>query len=949
MAKKPDKNNMPAQQKDIKDLVKRVNKFEDNLNAIDKSFSNMSVEFKEYVNNVGDISLGMSDFLDLQKDSLAGFGKDLTGSMKETLKWSERLQYDINSITDTNIRNMNAGIASMDEMKSETGKMMEQRVGALMEKLRKADHSEAVEIIAQLHAMREESFATLEEEEAKRIEFMTATATHGLEKIDTFGTMLTQSIAESLPSLDKFAENILGGGILGKVAGGLIRKRKAKKTAEQQAKMISAQGGQVDQARQAGLDAAANRAEGVPMLAAFTQGQDAMIASLQEQNYYFRELLDLQDVQTESILDAKEEDAEAAREAERRHDESLRAGKGGKIVAGGEKKKGILGTIVSAIGGGLMAALQGQWIAKAASFILSPLKAVVSLASSGISKAVGFIMPKKWTAGISKFFKSTDTQQKTIMKSSKKTGGFLTKLIDTIKNVFKGIIDIIKTIFKTVMDVITSIAKGIGDVMKEIARGIGYFGKKNVLLGAIALGIVAGSIFVFAKAMVEFTKVNWKAVGVAAVSILLLVGTLAALGALMMTGVGAVALLLGAVALLVVAGAMWVLGKAMQEFAKAADIAIPAIEVIGELMIRFAKIVAKPFLKIAEVIMTVVTKLGDVVIKILDTVGKVFTTFIQSMVPIIDSIADLIVRPIEAVGDVIVGIVTAIGDAVTKVITGTADTFERFGSAGLAAGIGKTALAIGGLSLAIVAFAAAEAGGKILGAVGNIIGGFLSLFGGGDPPTALEIIAALSTMDPGSLEKVPKLIDNISKSLRRFGGITVDTDGAENAIYILAEIADELGEEDRLTAFSRLSRINMQSFADGMMSLLEVGKDVHKSDAASVWGWLGEIMGIGGHLVDPDKLGKQARAINVFAQALSNLAKSVVELNQATNPLAQNQQMNISLSAEGRMNELAMAGGPAPNMVSNTNSVVKNSQHFSLPINSRNEDNTLNAIATSRR
>ena len=89
-----------------------------------------------------------------------------------------------------------------------------------------------------------------------------------------------------------------------------------------------------------------------------------------------------------------------------------------------------------------------------------------------------------------------------------------------------------------------------------------------VLKGAAALVIVAAAVFVFGKAVQEFMKVSWEAVGMAVVSMLALVGAVALLGAIMSSGVGAVAILAGAAAMLVVAASVLVLGIALQQIGK---------------------------------------------------------------------------------------------------------------------------------------------------------------------------------------------------------------------------------------------------------------------------------------------------------------------------------------------------------------------------------------------
>jgi hypothetical protein len=98
---------------------------------------------------------------------------------------------------------------------------------------------------------------------------------------------------------------------------------------------------------------------------------------------------------------------------------------------------------------------------------------------------------------------------------------------------------------------------GLLDSMKSIKMG-------EVLKGAAALLVVAAAVFVFGKAVQEFMKVSWDAVGMAVVSMLALVGAVALLGAIMTSGVGAVAILAGAAAMLVVAASVLVLGYALQ-------------------------------------------------------------------------------------------------------------------------------------------------------------------------------------------------------------------------------------------------------------------------------------------------------------------------------------------------------------------------------------------------
>ena len=111
-------------------------------------------------------------------------------------------------------------------------------------------------------------------------------------------------------------------------------------------------------------------------------------------------------------------------------------------------------------------------------------------------------------------------------------------------------------------------AAGGGGMFSGMTDAIEKIDAKKLIAGGAALVLVAASVFVFGKAVQEFMSVSWEAVGMAVVSMLALVGALALVGTIMMSGVGAVAIIAGAAAMLVIASALFVLGKAIQEIAK---------------------------------------------------------------------------------------------------------------------------------------------------------------------------------------------------------------------------------------------------------------------------------------------------------------------------------------------------------------------------------------------
>jgi len=170
-----------------------------------------------------------------------------------------------------------------------------------------------------------------------------------------------------------------------------------------------------------------------------------------------------------------------------------------------------------------------------------------------------------------------------------------------------GVIDLAKGVFKW--------AKGLGQASKAQAAiaktsgkgGMGsMMGKMkpaSIIKGAAAMVILAAATWVMAKAMQQFSKgVSWKGVAMGITSMLALVAAALILGALMMSGVGAVALIAGAAALVILAAAMWVMGKAMQEFSKAAVILIPVIEVLFEGIALVINTIAGAFVTMLDAI-----------------------------------------------------------------------------------------------------------------------------------------------------------------------------------------------------------------------------------------------------------------------------------------------------------------------------------------------------------
>ena len=123
-----------------------------------------------------------------------------------------------------------------------------------------------------------------------------------------------------------------------------------------------------------------------------------------------------------------------------------------------------------------------------------------------------------------------------------------------------------------------------GKGITGISNAISKIDMKKVLQGAAALAIVAGAVFIFGKAVQQFMEVTWSDVGKAVVGMFALVGAVAAVGAIMMSGVGAVAILAGSAAMLVMAGAVLVLGYGVQALATGFNMMIPNLVLLAQMV-----------------------------------------------------------------------------------------------------------------------------------------------------------------------------------------------------------------------------------------------------------------------------------------------------------------------------------------------------------------------------
>jgi len=168
--------------------------------------------------------------------------------------------------------------------------------------------------------------------------------------------------------------------------------------------------------------------------------------------------------------------------------------------------------------------------------------------------------------------KGKDLVSKVTDKAKDKGKDLVSKVTDKAKDKGKDLVskgtDKVKSAIPSPTKATEAAAGTSGSGSTSFMDKLGKVDMKKVLMGAAAMVVVAAAVYVFGKAVQEFSEVSWGDVGKAVVGMLALVGAVALLGAIMSSGVGAIAIIAGAAAMLIVAAAVYVLGKAIQEMAK---------------------------------------------------------------------------------------------------------------------------------------------------------------------------------------------------------------------------------------------------------------------------------------------------------------------------------------------------------------------------------------------
>lgn len=136
-----------------------------------------------------------------------------------------------------------------------------------------------------------------------------------------------------------------------------------------------------------------------------------------------------------------------------------------------------------------------------------------------------------------------------------------------------------------------------------LATGISMMGNaKGLIKGAIAMVLIGASLVPFAFALSMMTEISWEAVLAGLTFMLAAVGIVALLGLVMMSGVGAVAILAGAAAMLIVSAAFLVFAIALQELVPAAE-GLSKVGFSWMIDLGFAMMMAAPMLLIGGIML----------------------------------------------------------------------------------------------------------------------------------------------------------------------------------------------------------------------------------------------------------------------------------------------------------------------------------------------------------
>jgi hypothetical protein len=365
--------------------------------------------------------------------------------------------------------------------------------------------------------------------------------------------------------------------------------------------------------------------------------------------------------------------------------------------------------------------------------------------------------------------------------------------------------------------VFSRVGKAIGDVIGSVIEGIGNafanIGKKafKVLKGALAVAAIGVSLIPAALAFQMFSEVSWGGVAAGLVVLTALVVGVMALGAIMSSGIGTVAILAGAAALAILGVAMIPAAKAFEMFGKALnDHVAPALKQFAEVFSSWILTLTTGFSSVLTSIGTfandmteafgnVVTSLSDGFAKVITTLGETFATISTAVGEFISGTIDTLVSAFEKGVDSIGGFVTVLVGEIKELAS-----LDGGSLLGVAGGITAVGLALG-------AFAAS---GSVGGAIKSIGSTFSKLLGDKSP---IDQLTAIADLGPRLKESI-KPIEELPDLLMRLGDALADgfddnIEATGNAIKTMLDQVDDGLDQLNMKKLDKISGIIINTTA----------------------------------------------------------------------------------------------------------------------------------------
>ena len=425
----------------------------------------------------------------------------------------------------------------------------------------------------------------------------------------------------------------------------------------------------------------------------------------------------------------------------------------------------------------------------------------------------------------------------TIKKLADGFGSALGSLGTGVSSIVKSIGDGIAGLANGIGKGIASIFDGIGKGIKSLVNSLGNLSPANMVKAAVGLLVLAGAMYVSAKAFQEFAKVSWEDIGKGLVGILGLTGIavlLSKASASMIQGAAAVALLgialipaayafqmfsdvswkdviFGGIAIGVLAAAAFglglilgpialgaaaiaLLGASIIPLAFALNLAAPALESFGKVFLGFASIMVKALEAI----------IGGI-IEFAKVVGGVIVNVVKSLSGIITAMGDAIVGAITAIGSAISGIITSIANGIATVIgsvsgaiTAMVDDITRLSEIdavnliAVAGGIGAVGVALASFGVGGGVGAAASGAGNAVGALGNSIAGVFGADTDDLNKSPLQKILDFAK-ESESIILVSDKIDSLLDSFDRLAGMESILETAASALQTFGDALSSFG------------------------------------------------------------------------------------------------------------------------------------------------------------